>query len=83
MSRIVFNAAKHAKSGIALIDTRKRKASYRDEEEIETAIKKLMTRIENSGYARDGMKQEIAEFRNSFLKDQDGNLLTFGDQLKK
>jgi predicted nucleic acid-binding Zn-ribbon protein/predicted ATPase len=83
VSKIAFNAAKHATSAMDLLDTRKRKCPYGDKEELEVAIKKSMATIENFGYKREKTREAILELRNSFLRDADGNDITFADQLRK
>ena len=83
VSKIAFNAARHAASAMELLDTRKRKCPYGDKEELEVAIKKSMIRIENFSYTREKTREVILELRNSFLRDSEGNDVTFADQLRK
>jgi len=83
VSRIAFNAAKHAAAGMELIDNRKRKGPYRDQEDLEVAIKKAMSQIENLGFARERTREVVLELRKSFLRDAEDNEVTFADQLRK
>jgi energy-coupling factor transporter ATP-binding protein EcfA2 len=83
VSRINFNAQEQAEKAMGLLDTRKRKCPYGSKEEIETAIKKSMTKIENFGYQRETTRSIVQELRNSFLRDSEGNEITFADQLRK
>jgi predicted nucleic acid-binding Zn-ribbon protein len=83
VSKINFNAQEQAEKAMGLLDTRKKKCPYGSREELETAIKKSMTKIENFGYERETTRATIQELRNSFLRDSDGKEITFADQLRK
>lgn len=82
-SKIAFNASKHAASAMELMDSRKRRAPYREKEDLEVAIKKAMTKIENFGYERERTRETVLEFRNTFLHDPDGNVITFAEHLRR
>jgi chromosome segregation ATPase len=82
-SKIAFNATKQAFSAMELIDSRKRRSPYREQEDLEIAIKKAMTKIEHFGYDREKTRDVVLEFRNTFLHDPDGNEITFADHLRK
>jgi predicted ATPase len=82
VAKILFDAANHAEKAMGLLDSRKRKNPYHSQEELENAIKKTMTKIENFGYERARTRDAVVEFRNSFLTDTDGNKIEFKDQLR-
>ena len=81
VSRISFDAIAHAQKGFDLIDSRRR-TKYKSKDELSAALKSLMSTIENLGYEREATKKEIISFRNTFLKDSDGQAITIGDQLR-
>jgi len=83
VSKIAFNATKHAAAAMELLDTRKRKCPYGDKEELEVAIKKSMMKIENFGYTREKTREVILDLRSSFLRDAEGKDISFADQLRK
>jgi hypothetical protein len=80
-SRITFNAEQHAAEGLELLDTR-RKGQYKDAEQLETEIKKVMASIDAVDYERDASRPRMAAFRETFLRDSSGNIIKFADQLK-
>jgi hypothetical protein len=81
VSKIVFDAEQHAADGLDLFDTR-RKGQYRDAEQLETEIKKVIAGIEALDYEREASRPRIAAFRETFLRDSSGNTIEFADQLK-
>jgi hypothetical protein len=82
ISKISFDAAEHARVGMDIIDAR-RKGPYKEEGGLEYALKKLFVRMENEGFRRDKIREAMADFRESFLRDADGKEIKFADQLRK
>ena len=82
VSKITFDSASHAKKAFEIIDSRRR-TRYRDQEELGQAIKLFISKIENVAFEREQSRTEVAAFRESFLKDTEGQSIKIGDQLRR
>ena len=81
-ARISFDSAAHAQAGMELFDSRRR-PRYRDADVLQADIKKMIEAMQAVEFDREASKERIAKFRDGFLTDQDGAVLSLGEQLRK
>ena len=80
VSRVTFAVPRHASKGSELLD--RRKAVFRDEEEMEGELRKYFDQIEGSNLERNEIKAALSTLRDSFLV-QGGTRVRIEDQLRK
>jgi hypothetical protein len=82
VARFSLDAAALSRQGLDIID-RTRKGKYREDCALESALKRFWIMLENDSFQRDSIKTQIEEFRRSFQKDESGEDINIGDQLRK
>ncbi|HUU14686.1 MAG TPA: AAA family ATPase [Terriglobia bacterium] len=65
VSKTTFDVARHTTRGMELLD--RRKAVYREQEDLENALKSFFRQIEDADFDRDKAKKALVAFRDSFL----------------
>lgn len=80
VSRTVFDVARHASRGVELLD--RRKAVYREQEDLERALSRFFDEIEDADFDREKTKAKLDALRDSFLT-QDGRKIGIEEQLRK
>ena len=79
ISRLTFAFASHASKGMELLD--RRKALYRDQDELEQALKTYFDNTGNADFDRQQVKAALHALRESFVK-QEGRTVKIDDQLR-
>jgi energy-coupling factor transporter ATP-binding protein EcfA2 len=80
VSRITFNITRHASGGMELLD--RRRALYREQEELERALRLFFERAENSQFDREEIRNALRLLRTSFTS-RNGTKMSLGDQLRR
>jgi DNA repair exonuclease SbcCD ATPase subunit len=80
VSRTIFDVARHASRGAELLD--RRKAVYRDQEDLERELRRFFAEIEEADFDREKTKAKLIALLDSFLI-QDGGMIGVEEQLRK
>ncbi len=80
ISKITFDVVRHASRGAEVLD--RRKAVYREQEDLEVALRAFFREIEDAGDDRGKSKKALIAFRDSFLV-QGEKKFRIEDQLRK
>jgi hypothetical protein len=80
VSKITFAATRHAGTGAELLD--RRKAVFRDQQELEDGLRVFFEQIEGAAFDRAEIKRALGTLRESFIM-QGGAKVRIEDQLRK